>query len=191
MIRPKLPQECHFLPDYPEEWGDDVRSGIFASLTDHEFPIDEAIVVEDPENPPRVKILGSSYIWFNDYGPLTQERFLEEIPGLQDRFVDDVIGMSNGIFQPVRLYKEAYPANGVCPYDFAGDDYPFDVRAYIRYDGFEIQTEDMMQPEILYGLEVNLTTLAVPIEGQDDDLYVGRDIATLYDHLMDEYENEN
>ena len=172
----------HWLPSNESDFhvDGDLRARIHLGIEN--VTIEKAVEM-DPEDPDPVKVIGAWWIHADCHGIMTPDIFhLDLQHGIAE--LCRTIREDQDPFQPVRLYKEARNAYGVGFFDFAGGQFPFDIRVVAHFGTWQFTTEPDENGETQEitssGFKFQIATLVMPTP-DDHDVYVGHDWGKIFD----------
>lgn len=141
----------HFLADY-HHWGEPTAE-IEKLLT---LPIRRVQHVAQWTGDPPFLVFGCTWHHRNSQGPLTQEKFEEDLKGAVKDFAAELNHYDEFLAYPI-THKPPV-VQGIAYHDWTGAAYPFDVRAVITLDEAIPVTSGKLD-EVETGLTFNLLTL--------------------------------
>lgn len=147
----------HFLPDYGD-WGD-ISTRIEQGLKALEVPYRRVQKVEQWTGEPPFNVFYCKWHHRNSQGPLTAEKFQEDLTGAIADFVHGL--KREGEFRAYPITHKPPVVQGIAYHDWCGGAYPFDIRAIITLDESIPVDEDTVET----GLTFNITTLLENLEG--------------------------
>ena len=137
----------HFLPDY-HHWVD-ISLRVEGAI---KVPIRRVQRIAQWTGDPPFRIVTCTWAHFDEQGPLTQEKFNEDLAAAVVSLTDAINAYDEFLAYPITYQPPT--TEGRAYHDWTGAAYPFDLRAIIDYDPQIPHNED-----ILSGLKFHLSTL--------------------------------